>query len=124
LLGQVQHALGSRSVVAAADAVATVLSASLLAVSSQDAQTFVAALPPTLRSLLHAAAFERAGAPVVLDRSEFVARVGRELRIDPPRAEQVAREVVRSAFVWLPRDALRALEQRLAPAVRDGWRVP
>jgi uncharacterized protein (DUF2267 family) len=123
-LQQIHHAGQMRSAVAATDAATAVFCMLTLAVSRDDARAFVSALPPTLRHLLHASAYERPSKATIVARDQLLRAIADRLRIEPDSAEVVARIVLAAAQNWLPRKELNDLKLRLPSELHDLWAPP
>jgi uncharacterized protein (DUF2267 family) len=123
-MDQVHHATRARSAVAAADAIGVVLSQLLLTVERAYARSFEAAMPPTLRTLLHAPLLDRGAGPEVFGQRELLDRIADHLRVDPDEAELTTRDVLAAALVWLPKRELQDLLQHLPRDLRDLFRLP
>lgn len=119
LLEQVQNEAGARSPVGAADAVAAVFSGLLAAVRAASARSFVESMPPSLRSLLHGAAYTaRRPEAEITELAGLLAPIAAAIRIDSAAAEALVRDVAAAAWVWLPREKLESLRQELPPDIR------
>ena len=123
-LQQIHHTALLHSAVAASDIATAVLSTLLLTLPRQEAQSYVSAAPPTLRDLLHTAAFERRETPEIVGREQVLRTIANRLGIDPEDAPRFARVVLAAAQNWLPRKELEHLKLQLAPELGDLWVPP
>jgi uncharacterized protein (DUF2267 family) len=123
-LQQIHHAGLLRSMGAASDAATAVLCTLLLAVSRQQARAFLFALPPSLRDLLHICAVERRPEAEIVGREQVLRTIADRMRIEPEGAAQVARIVLASARVWLPRKEVEDLRLQVPRDLLDLWAPP
>jgi uncharacterized protein (DUF2267 family) len=123
-LQQIHHAGHMRSAVAATDAATAVFSMLTLAVSREQARTFVSAMPSTLRHLLHLYAYERPKEPTIVSRDQLLRAVADRLHIEPENADVVARIVLSAAQNWLPRKELNELKHQHPSDLQSLWAPP
>jgi uncharacterized protein (DUF2267 family) len=123
-MDQVHHATHARSAVAAADAIGVVFSQLLLTIDRDSARSFEAAMPPTLRTLLHPHMLERGAGAEVFGPRDLLERIADRLRVDPDEAELTTRDVLAAALVWLPRHELQHLLAHLSRDLLHLFRSP
>lgn len=88
-----------------------------------EAQHLVSCLPEPLRPLLDPCMAARGEEPVQMNRDEFLDRLARQLELDRPSAELVARAVIRCIKDEMSEDAKRHVESQLPEDLADIWRL-